>query len=107
VGHLWTAAGSLLGSVTFSNESSSGWQTALFATPIAISANTTYVASVNSNFAFGATAGSLLTSVRNGSLATVADGRNGVFNKYKGGFPLLASTQSGENYFRDVLFVPS
>src|SRR5450759_801403 len=44
-GNLWTSTGTLLGSVTFTNETASGWQQANFATPIAIAANTTYVVS--------------------------------------------------------------
>ena len=43
--HLWSATGQLLGSASFTNESASGWQQADFATPIAIAANTTYIAS--------------------------------------------------------------
>jgi hypothetical protein len=45
VGHLWTSTGTLLGSVTFSGETASGWQTARFAAPIPVRANTTCVAS--------------------------------------------------------------
>ena len=45
VGHLWSSTGQLLGSVTFTGETSTGWQQATFSTPIAISANTTYVIS--------------------------------------------------------------
>ncbi len=44
-GHLWDANGDLLGSVTFTNETTSGWQEADFANPIAINANQTYVIS--------------------------------------------------------------
>src|SRR6185436_11729219 len=44
-GHVWTTTGTLLGSVTFSGETASGWQQATFQTPIAVVANTTYVAS--------------------------------------------------------------
>jgi hypothetical protein len=40
-GHLWNEAGTLLGSLTFTNESASGWQEASFASPIPITANTT------------------------------------------------------------------
>ena len=40
-GHLWTSTGTLLGSVTFANETASGWQQASFATPLSIAANTT------------------------------------------------------------------
>ncbi len=45
VGSLWTAGGTLLGTVTFTGETASGWQQATFANPIAITANTTYVVS--------------------------------------------------------------
>ena len=45
VGHLWTIGGKLLASVTFTNETASGWQTATFAYPVAIVSNTLYVAS--------------------------------------------------------------
>jgi hypothetical protein len=41
VGNLWSANGTNLGSVTFTGETATGWQTATFATPITISADTT------------------------------------------------------------------
>src|SRR5581483_6865936 len=45
IGSLWSAAGQLLASATFTGETSSGWQTVAFAAPVAINANTTYIAS--------------------------------------------------------------
>ena len=45
VGHLWTNSGTLLASVSFTNETATGWQQATLATPVAITANTTYVVS--------------------------------------------------------------
>ena len=45
IGSLWTTGGTLLGQVTFTNESASGWQEADFSSPIAVTAGTTYVAS--------------------------------------------------------------
>src|SRR4249920_1926583 len=45
VGRLWSPTGALLASVTFTGETSSGWQQANFSTPVAITANTVYVAS--------------------------------------------------------------
>ena len=45
IGNLWTVDGSLLESVTFSGESGSGWQQATFATPVPVTAGTTYIAS--------------------------------------------------------------
>lgn len=43
-GALWSATGTRLASVTFTNETSYGWQSANFATPVKISADTTYIA---------------------------------------------------------------
>ncbi|HEX7286052.1 MAG TPA: MBG domain-containing protein [Candidatus Angelobacter sp.] len=43
-GYLWTASGTLLASVAFTNETAGGWQHADFAAPVAIMANTDYVA---------------------------------------------------------------
>ena len=45
VGHLWTSTGSLLATATFTGETASGWQQVNFATPVAITAGTIYVAS--------------------------------------------------------------
>jgi hypothetical protein len=45
MGSLWTSAGSLLASATYSGETASGWQQVTLASPIAVSANTTYIAS--------------------------------------------------------------
>ena len=45
VGNLWTSAGALLATATFTNESATGWQTVTFSSPVAVTANTVYVAS--------------------------------------------------------------
>src|SRR5207244_4198026 len=45
IGHLWSATGTLLASATFTSETATGWQQVSFASPVAISANTTYVGS--------------------------------------------------------------
>jgi len=44
-GHLWSSAGVSLASVTFTGEAASGWQQANFATPVVITAGTTYTIS--------------------------------------------------------------
>jgi hypothetical protein len=44
-GTLWTSDGTLLATTTFSGETASGWQTASFSTPVAVTAGTTYVVS--------------------------------------------------------------
>jgi uncharacterized protein DUF4082 len=45
IGSLWTSTGTLLGRVTFTNESASGWQEADFPSPVPVAADTTYVVS--------------------------------------------------------------
>ncbi|MGN9906617.1 DUF4082 domain-containing protein [Phytohabitans sp. LJ34] len=109
VGHLWTASGTQLASVTFTGESASGWQTATFSTPVSISANTTYVASYfapNGHYAgdpgYFAQSGwdaAPLHAPRDG-----ADGPNGVY-RIGMGFPTLAWESA--NYWVDVVFSPS
>ncbi|WP_193195812.1 N,N-dimethylformamidase beta subunit family domain-containing protein [Nostoc sp. MG11] len=102
-GKLWTATGTLLASVTFSNETASGWQEQLLATPINIQANTTYVVSVNVNAYYVATYDQLVSPIVNGDLSSVADGNNGVFNGTPGAFP--TGSYRNTNYFRDINFV--
>jgi chitinase len=45
VANLWSSSGQLLATATFTNETPYGWQQANFSTPVAITANTYYVAS--------------------------------------------------------------
>ena len=45
VGSLWSSAGTKLATATFGSETATGWQQVNFTTPVAITANTTYVAS--------------------------------------------------------------
>ena len=92
VGHLWTQAGVQLAEATFAGESASGWQQVTLAAPIAVQANTTYVASYYSpsgyfalNANYFATAG--VDNPPLHALASGVDGANGVF-QYNGGFPI-------------------
>ena len=103
VGRIWTAGGATLATVSFANETASGWQQQALATPLTIQANTTYVASVNANAYFVSSVGALGSPVSNGDLSTVADGANGVYGS-PGAFP--TNSYNNSNYFRDVVFVP-
>src|SRR5919198_1789962 len=107
LGRLWSASGTQLASATFSGETASGWQQVSFTTPVAISANTTYVVSyyapvghysVNNNFFTSAVDNAPLHALANGT-----DGGNGVY-RYRtgGGFP--NSSFSSSNYWVDVVF---
>jgi hypothetical protein len=103
VGKIWAATGGpALATVTFTNETASGWQQQSLSTPLSIQANTTYVVSVNVNSYFPITYDALGSSIVNGDLSTVADGNNGVY-----GAPNTLPTNSyrNSNYFRDIVFV--
>ncbi len=104
VGHIWAANGGEVGSVTFTSETPSGWQVAYLTTPVVIAANTIYTVSVNINATYVTTIGGLANLITNGSLTSVADGNNGVFGTI-GTFP--TSSNLNQNYFRDVLFIPT
>jgi Domain of unknown function (DUF4082) len=49
LGSLWTSTGTLLGRVTFSNETSAGWQSASFTSPVNLTAGTAYVVSYHTS----------------------------------------------------------
>ncbi len=99
-GALYTAAGAQLGSVTFVNESSTGWQTASFTTPVDVTAGTTYIVSYRApNGGYAVTANGLAAAVDSPPLHTAAGG--GVYT-YGTGAPLTATPT---NYWVDVVFV--
>ena len=107
VGRLWSNAGALLASATFTSESGSGWQQVTFATPVAISANTTYVASYsdpNGHFSLDrpAFASSGVDNPPMHALKDGLDGANGIYSTAPGAFP--ASTSGSSNYWVDVVF---
>ena len=102
VGRLWGPNGALLASVTFTGETASGWQQANFSTPVAIAANSVYVASYgltvghfSANWSYFATAG-----YNNAPLHAVQT-PNGVYGAL-GTHPV--STHQSSNYWVDVVF---
>jgi hypothetical protein len=107
-GTLWTSAGVPLATATFTNESASGWQQAIFATPVAISANTVYVASYHTSVGHYSIdkqyfAGNGITSGPLNALGTTASGSNGVF-AYGASTTFPNATFAATNYWVDVLF---
>ncbi|HVN85475.1 MAG TPA: DUF4082 domain-containing protein, partial [Candidatus Binatia bacterium] len=106
-GSLWTSGGSLLATGTFTGEASSGWQQLTFPTPVAITANTAYVASYHTNTGhyagdadYFATAGvdnPPLHALRNG-----VSGGDGVYAYGGSAFP--TNTFRSANYWVDVVF---
>lgn len=107
VGSLWTANGSRLATATFTNETSTGWQEVTFATPVAITAGTLYVASYHApNGGYSRNSGYFASSgIENDPLRFLADGENGGNGVYRyggGGFP--NQTYNATNYWVDVVF---
>ncbi|TBA76153.1 DUF4082 domain-containing protein [Rhizobium ruizarguesonis] len=103
-GYLWTASGTLLGSVSFSNETASGWQTATLTQQVAVAADTTYVVSYSTNGNYSATGNYFSTDVTNGDL-TALSGTNGVYAYGSSGlFP--SASYNSTNYYVDVAFRP-
>jgi hypothetical protein len=106
MGNLWTATGTLLATATFTNETGSGWQEVLFSSPVAIAADTTYVASYHSASGYYAfDQGYFTTGVDNGPLRALADGEdgsNGVYKYGTSGFP--TDSWNSSNYWVDVVF---
>lgn len=105
-GSVWDASGNRLATATFAGETVGGWQQVDFATPVALAANTTYLASYlapEGHYAYDApyfspagTDSPPLHALRDGY-----DGPNGVY-AYGGGFPSGAGGSA--NYWVDVVF---
>ncbi|WP_256335069.1 DUF4082 domain-containing protein [Lentzea albidocapillata] len=107
-GTLWSTSGEPLATGTFVNETATGWQTLLFPSPIAVQANTTYIASYfapTGRFSYDTEYFfrkkkylEPLTGLESG-----VDGTNGVF-KFGSGFP--SNTFGDTNYWVDVVWAP-
>jgi hypothetical protein len=102
VGSLWTSTGTLLASATFTNETSSGWQTVTFSSPVTVAAGTTYIASYHSNGHYTSTSGYFSTAHVSGPLTAPASG-NGLY-AYGNGNLFPGSTYGATNYWVDVVF---
>ena len=113
VGHLWSSSGTLLASVAFTHETSSGWQEANFSSSVTIQANTFYTISYDTGsplfyfdsgyFANGGVTNGNLTAPAYTDIGGTVLG-NGVYN-YGGDFPVASQYQA--NFWVDVVFSPS
>ena len=111
IGNLWSASGTLLAKATFTNETASGWQQMNFATPVSITANTTYVASYfapngrwSANFHYFANSGVDKAPLH--ALSNAAAGGNGVY-RYSSQSAFPNSSYGSTNYWVDIAFEPS
>lgn len=106
VGSLWTINGDLLAQATFTNETATGWQVVTFTAPVAIVANTYYIASYYSPSGYFADTPNYFTSQSHSQAPLHAPaqgvvGPNGVYRYDSPGFPDLGA---GYNYWVDVTF---
>ncbi|PYT92178.1 MAG: hypothetical protein DMG36_16105, partial [Acidobacteria bacterium] len=111
VGNLWSTAGALLASTTFTNETASGWQQVNFSNPVLIRANTVYVASYHCNGGhYSASGGYFATSgVDNAplhALANTSGTPDGPF-AYSTTSQFPTNTYNSGNYWVDVAFTPA
>ncbi|NKL29845.1 DUF4082 domain-containing protein [Rhizobium leguminosarum bv. viciae] len=104
-GSLWSSTGTRLATLTFTNETASGWQNASFTSPVTLTPGQTYTASYHTNVGnYSTTANYFLSNVTSGPLTAPASG-NGVYNYGNSAFPTTSFDQT--NYWVDVMFNPS
>jgi Domain of unknown function (DUF4082)/Fibronectin type III domain/Bacterial Ig domain len=105
---LWDSGGTLLAQATVTSETTSGWQEATFSSPVAIAANTTYVAAyLAPNGHYSATGEGFATAATSSPLTAPANGitPNGVYT-YSSSLVFPMSSYNATNYWVDVLFTP-
>ena len=103
VGSLWAANGTLLGRVTFSDETDSGWQEARLPTSVPIVAHKAYVVSYHTDNGFGYDSGYFTTSRFRAPLYATANGVDGGNGLY-GSAGSMPTNGGGNNYWADVVF---
>ena len=105
-GHLWSATGALLATVSFTGGTASGWQRVNLAQPVALAKNTTYTVSYFApRGGYAATLDYFRSPVVSGPLTAPAQG-NGVYRYGSAsGYPTTTYSRS-PNYWADVVFVP-
>jgi hypothetical protein len=105
---LWDTSGVVLAEATATGETASGWQEVLFPTPVAVAANTDYIAGyLAPKGHYSVTGGGFASAVTNGSLTAVADGSksNGLY-AYSSTLTFPNSSFGSSNYWVDVIFTP-
>ncbi len=109
VGSLWSSSGTLLAQANFSGETETGWQQVKFSSPVAIQANTTYVAGyLAPKGHYSVNGPTLANGVDNAPLHAIANGvsANGIYI-YSATARFPTNTFQSSNYWVDVLFTPT
>jgi hypothetical protein len=105
---LWSSTGTLLAQATATGESASGWQEVVFASPVTIAANTTYVAGyLAPKGHYSATSQGFASATNSPPLHALANATsaNGVYI-YSSSSAFPNKTFNATNYWVDVLFTP-
>jgi hypothetical protein len=110
IGNLWTSTGTLLATAIFTSETGSGWQQVTFPAPVAVIANTVYVASYHTDVGhFSEDVNAFaVAGVDNPPLHLLTDGVSGANGVYlytpTSAFPSHGWLSS--NFWVDVAFTP-
>jgi hypothetical protein len=103
VGTLWSSSGAKLASVTFSGETSSGWQQASFSSPVNIAANTPYIVAYTAPYGRYAGDQYYRWTNLNATPLRVSGTSPGVY-AYGSGPTYPTNTWNSTNYWVDVVF---
>lgn len=112
-GHLYSSGGTLLASVTFTGETSSGWQQMSFSSPVSISANTVYIIAYYNPDGYYAFTNDvspnvgLTSAITNGpltALSGVTEGPNGLYGYGLAATVVPSANYGSPNYWVDVVF---
>jgi hypothetical protein len=106
VGNLWSSAGALLSTVTFANETASGWQQAALSSPVSIAQGLSYVVSYHTKGFYSADGNYFANALTSGSLtapSSASGGGNGVY-VYGSSSVFPTNTYNASNYWVDVAF---
>jgi hypothetical protein len=109
VGNLWSTAGTLLATATFTNETASGWQQVNLPSPVTLTPGTTYIVSYNTNNYYCADLQYFSKALTSGPLtapASSASGGNGIYI-YASASTFPKNSYSSCNYWVDVAFAPT
>jgi len=105
-GTLWDINGNSLATVTFTGETASGWQSALFSTPVALTPGQSYVVSYHAPQGHYAATGAFFTTPYVRGPLTAPASNNGRY-LYSGTSSFPTRSFNSANYFVDVIFQPA
>jgi hypothetical protein len=103
-GSLWDPAGARLVRLTFTNETATGWQSAVLASPIRLTVGASYVVSYNAPVGRYSYTPNFFTQIWSSGVLR-APTTNGLY-RLGSGTAVPNRTDTATNYFVDVVFAP-